>query len=136
MLTVKAAFAENFIIKKGLGKKATPQMLREIQRQEEEDRKNQEELLQKAKQDAQTLELVFAKAGAFVRKKCGPDGSIFGSVTNADLAEMIADQAGVIVDKKNIVVEPVSKVGASVADVRLHKQVPVKLKFNVIPLSL
>jgi len=67
-----------------------------------------------------------------VRAKAGAEGRLFGSVTTADIAAAIAAQAGVTLDRKKIVAQPIRTTGAHSAVVRLHADVECTVKLSVV----
>ena len=58
---------------------------------------------------------------------------MFGSVTAADIASALAAQAGVELDRKKIVVDPIRTTGSHTATVRLHADVECAVKLSVVP---
>ena len=67
-----------------------------------------------------------------IKAKAGNEGRLFGSVTTADIAAALAKQASVTLDRKKIVAQPIRTVGAHTAVVRLHADVEVAIKINVV----
>lgn len=135
LVAVKPAYAENMLIRAGLGALATPEMLQAYEAEQAEAAANASAAAAKAAADAATLGKVFSE-GCVVKKKVGPDGSIFGSVSAAEIATLVTERSGVSVDKKSIDVPAFSKIGTGVAEVALHKTVSAKLKIVVVPASL
>ncbi|KAL3898444.1 MAG: hypothetical protein SGPRY_012837, partial [Prymnesium sp.] len=136
LVSVKPAYAQNFLVAQGLGKVATAETLAAIAKEREALAEAAAAAKQTALQVEETLQAVFGQQGAFVKKNVGPDGAIFGSVTNAEIAELILERSGVEVDKKQITAPPISSVGSGFAEIKLHPDVSVKLKLVVIPASL
>lgn len=68
-----------------------------------------------------------------VKAKAGNEGRLFGSVTAGDVAAALADQAGVQIDRKKIVMQPFRTTGAHSAVVRLHADVECEIKVSVVP---
>jgi large subunit ribosomal protein L9 len=67
-----------------------------------------------------------------VTKKVGEEGHLFGSVTAAEIAELLAAH-GIAVDKRRIVLaEPIRTVGAHSVPVRLHRDVTAQVSVVVI----
>ena len=112
LVSVKPAYAENALVRAGLGVLATPEMLTQLAADQAAADADAAKVKQQAVDDAATLEKVF-KDGCVVKKKTGPDGSIFGSVTGAEVAALLQEQAGVTVDKKNIEVRAFSAFGSA-----------------------
>lgn len=135
LVSVKPAYAENMIVRAGLGAVATPEALDRIAAEQAEEAANASALKAQAEADATTLEAVFGE-GCVVKKKVGPDGAIFGSVTAAEIAGLVSERARVAVDKKNIEVPEFKKIGTGIAELALHKTVSAKLKIVVVPASL
>ena len=72
------------------------------------------------------------KVSVEVAKQVGEDERIFGSVTAAELAELL-EAKGFSISKKDIKMpEDVKKVGVYTAELRLHSEVTAKLKFWVV----
>lgn len=71
-----------------------------------------------------TLELV---------RKAGEGGSLFGSVTSIDIAELLASHK-IEVDKRKILLEdPIKSVGEFTVPIRLHRDVTAQVKVIVNP---
>jgi large subunit ribosomal protein L9 len=67
-----------------------------------------------------------------VRANVGEEGKLFGSVTVAQVAELIAAK-GIELDRRKIQLEePIKEIGEHVVPVRLHKDVVASLKVRVI----
>lgn len=67
-----------------------------------------------------------------IKAKAGNEGRLFGSVTTADIASALAAQAGVTLDRKKVVSQPIRTVGSHSAVVRLHADVECTVKINVV----
>jgi large subunit ribosomal protein L9 len=148
---VKHPYAENVLLPQGLAAPATPQVLEEIAAKVAAAEAARAAAVAEAKQKEAKLVATFGASGCFIEKKVGPDGGIFGSVTAAELADLLANQAGVSVDKKDVSMPEISPendlvlppqkpgqpsvkvAGTAVADIKLHPEVVSKLKVNVIP---
>jgi large subunit ribosomal protein L9 len=57
---------------------------------------------------------------------------LFGSVTTADIAAALVAQAGVSLDRKKIVAQPIRTTGSHSAIVRLHADVECTVKLSVV----
>ena len=132
VVDVKPGFARNYLIPRGLAFEASEGNLRRV----EEDRKRGEERAKRdfleARRRASKIEglvLVFqARAGE------GDDAKLFGSVTNADIADRANEQGGFDfeVDRRQVVLEePLKRLGSFKVPVRLHQDVEVEIEVNV-----
>ncbi len=57
----------------------------------------------------------------------GQNGRLFGSVTSKEIAELIAKEFGIQVDKRKIVVEDIKNFGTFPAEIKLYNGVTAKL---------
>ena len=96
VIGVKPAYAQNFVISKGLGKMATPDVLAQVEADKAEAIAAAIAALAAAEALKTKLEEVFGTTGAVIKKKVGPSGDIFGKVTCADLAQHIKERAGAL----------------------------------------
>lgn len=67
-----------------------------------------------------------------IKAKAGNEGRLFGSVTTSDIAGALAAQAGVTLDRKKVVAQPIRTIGIHTALVRLHADVECTIKINVV----
>ena len=129
LVKVKSGFGRNFLIPKGLAIIAdttNKKVLAETKKQ----RAHKEEKLKKAAEiSATTLKSLVIKVGA----KVGEKGKIFGSVTSVQISEAMRKQ-GFDVERKNITLneDAIKTTGTYTADVKLHKEVVIKVNFEVV----
>ena len=64
--------------------------------------------------------------------KAGSSGKLFGSVDNNQIAAAIAEQLGVTVERKKVVIEAIKEVGTHAASVVLHKEVVATVTVEVV----
>ena len=89
-------------------------------------------ILQKLKADAEAVAAKLNGVSLKIAVKVSETGSIFGGVTNADIAAELA-KLGIEIDRKIIVIkEAVKKLGEYSAVVRLHKEVQAEVAFEVV----
>ena len=81
---------------------------------------------------ARTVAEALAAKTITIKAKAGNEGRLFGSVTAADIASALATQAGVTLDRKKVVTQPIRTVGSHSAVVRLHSDVECTVKINVV----
>lgn len=129
LVTVRPGYGRNYLIAKGMAivaDKSNKKVLAETVKQ----RAHKEEKLKTAAlASAKTLKNVVVKVGA----KVGDSGKIFGSVTSVQIAEAMKKQ-GYDVERKNISINEsaIKTTGTYTADVKLHKEVTVKVNFEVV----
>jgi large subunit ribosomal protein L9 len=67
--------------------------------------------------------------------RAGPEGKLFGSVTTANIADAIAEQAGVQIDRYKLhLPEPIKTLGTHEVPVRLHSEVEFPVTVEVVKL--
>jgi large subunit ribosomal protein L9 len=88
--------------------------------------------LEKIKANAQTLASKLDGVSLTIGAKTSSSGTIFGSVTNIQLADELAKK-GFEVDRKLIFIkDSVKEIGNYKALVKLHKDVSVEIPFEVV----
>lgn len=129
IVKVRPGYARNFLIPRGMAIIANEQNRKILA----ETMKQRAHKAQKIKGDAESiakqLESMLLKIGA----KVGESGKIYGSVTALQLADALAKH-DVIVDRKKIHIDAdhIKTLGTYTATVNLHKDVKVKVNFEVI----
>jgi large subunit ribosomal protein L9 len=128
VVKVKDGYARNFLIPHGKAKRATPANLQAIGGRRADLEKAAGEKLATAQALAEKLE------GSTLRiaQKAGVDGRLFGSVTNADIAEALKAQ-DVDVEKSMVRMPsgPLKQVGDHPVSVVLHTDVTAHITVNV-----
>lgn len=129
IVEVKNGFGRNYLIPKGIATLATPSAIKVL----EENLRQSAVKNQKIKDEAQKTADALAEMVLSVAVKAGEKGKIFGSVTAAQLTEAI-DKAGHTVDRKYVKIkgEAIKNLGSYEASIRLHKDVSVDVKFDVV----
>jgi large subunit ribosomal protein L9 len=126
---VKAGFARNFLLPKGKAKVATPENIAEIEVRRAELEKQHAETLAAAKARAEKL----ATLQVTITAKSGTEGKLFGSVTNANIAEAIVEQGIEAVKSEVRMPEgPIRMAGEYDIDLHLHAEVNTTIKVIVI----
>ena len=97
VVKVKDGFARNFLIPQGKAKRATEANLKEFESRRSELEKKANQALVSAQERAGKLEGMKID----ITQKAGPDGRLFGSVTNSDIAEALT-KAGIETKKAEI----------------------------------
>ena len=130
VVTVKNGYARNFLIPQGKAKRATEAALADFEARRAELEARQAEILadaqaRQAKLDGQTITIA---------QKAGVDGRLFGSVTNADIAEAIRT-FGVEAAKANVRLPngPFKAVGEYAIEIALHTDAVANITVVVVP---
>lgn len=129
-VNVKAGYARNFLIPKGLAVIATEANSKILAETMKQRAFKEEKIFKSANELAKALGNVTLKIGA----KAAETGKIFGSVNAIQLAQALKDQYNFEVDRKRIHVdiEHIKELGTYKAKVVLHKDVQVEVTFEVV----
>ena len=126
---VKDGYGRNFLIPQGkavIASESARKVLAEVLKQ-------RAHKIAKIKEEAEALAEKMKGISLTIGAKTSSTGTIFGSVTNIQIAEELA-KLGFEVDRKIIRIkeDAVKEVGSYSATVRLHKEVSVEIPFEVV----
>ena len=112
---VADGYGRNFLIPQGLAVIATPGVLKQSNRiadsaAKERNRLNEE--LGDLAEQLRELELAFPM-------KAGETGKLYGSVTSQMISDVIQEQTGAMLDKRQIEAQPIKTIGLHMVSVRL-----------------
>ena len=129
VVKVKDGFARNFLIPQGKAKRATAANLKEFESRRSDLEKKANEQLTGAQERAEKLEGLKID----IPVKAGVDGRLFGSVTNADIAEVLGKQ-GLNVKKAEIRMPqgPLKHIGEFPIVLHLHADVEANIVVHVV----
>ena len=128
IVSVKKGYGRNYLIPQGKAVIASESARKVLA----ENLKQRAHKLAKIKADAEELAAKLAPVALTIATKVSATGTIFGAVTNIQIAEALA-KLGFEIDRKTIVVkETIKEVGSYKATVKLHKEVSVEIPFEVI----
>ena len=127
IVTVKSGYGRNYLIPTGKAVIATPSAKKVLA----ENLRQRAHKLAKIKADAEAFAAKFEGVALTIATKVSATGTIFGSVGAVQVAEELA-KLGLEVDRKVVVVDAVKEVGNYTATIRLHKEVTVKVPFEVV----
>lgn len=125
---VADGYARNMLFPKGFAVEATPANMSKLQGQ------------QSSAQHKINLEIQAANEAAAklkgkrinIKAKAGSNGKLFGSVTAANIADAIAEQIGVKVDKKKVVLSAdIKNFGSYNAVIKLYNGISEKIDIEV-----
>ena len=129
VVKVKDGYARNFLIPQGKAKRATEENKKQFEARRAELEKAQAATLAKAQERGKKLEGLTLQ----ITQKAGPDGRLFGSVTNYDIVEELKKQ-GHEVERAMIRMPqgPLKQVGEYPLQIGLHTDVTVTVKVAVL----
>jgi large subunit ribosomal protein L9 len=127
VVSVKQGYARNFLLPKGKALRATPANLASFEgRRVQLEASNLE-----ARAEAESVAAKLNGQTFVVIRSASDGGSLYGSVTTRDAAE-VAEEAGFTVDRKQIVLNhPIKALGLHDLEVHLHPEVTAIIVVNV-----
>ena len=130
VVSVKDGYARNFLLPRKKALPVTSGNKRLIELEKERNLKMRAKELADAQAQAAKLEAI----ALTIAKKVGENGTLFGSVTNGDVAELLKAK-GFELEKQSITVPHVTTVGTYDVDVRLYSGVHAKMHIEVTALA-
>ena len=124
---VKPGFARNFLIPQGKAIVASEARVRELEH-------HKRVVAEKVAREMKALESVRKRLESLeleVSARVGEEGKLFGSVTAAAIAELLAEK-GYEVDRRKISLdEPIKEVGEHRVAIRLHRDLVAQIRVKV-----
>ena len=130
VVTVKDGYGRNYLVPQGLAYEASEANMRRL----EEEQKREEERSRRDYLEARRRAAQITGMSMTFHARAGEDGKLFGSVTNADIADR-ANESGKLdfeLEKRAVVLtEPLKTLGTSEVRVHLHAEVDVEIEVHV-----
>lgn len=128
VVRVKAGYGRNYLIPQGLAIPANERNVNVLDHQ----KRMAEAIRRKEMKAAQDLAARIADVSVTLRREAGEEDKLFGSVTNRDIAEALAER-DIVVDKRAIVLpDAIRSIGLFPVRIRLHREVEAELKVFVV----
>ncbi|CAK8715677.1 MAG: LSU ribosomal protein L9P [Candidatus Electronema aureum] len=128
VVNVKPGYARNFLIPQDLAAVVNKASLARLQKEQAAIAKR----LAEEKKNAEALAAQLENLTVVLARKTGNEGRLFGSVTNADIADQLA-QLGVTLDRKAIMLkEPIKSVSETRVTVKVGYQMTSEITVQVV----
>ena len=128
IVSVSDGYARNFLFPRKLAAEADAKVLNDIKNKEAAKTRRIELEKQAARETAEKLHALLVK----ITIQSGADGKLYGSVGTKDIAEALAAQHGIEIDKRKIVLDsPIKAYGTYTVDVKLYPEIAGKLNVLV-----
>jgi large subunit ribosomal protein L9 len=129
IVNVKNGYGRNYLIPRGHAVLATPSTKKVLAETLKQRSYKENQIVEDAKQEAEKLNDLEIKITA----KTGEGDKLFGSVTNANLAEAL-EKEGITMEKKFITIAGgiIKRTGKYDAKIRFHREVVTDLSFDVV----
>ena len=129
MLEVSDGYARNFMLPKKMAIEATPDAINTMRMND----KATQERIAREKAEAMAIANKLRELTVTVTAKGGGNGRLFGSITNAEVAEALAKTADIKLDKRKIVLkDAIKNVGTYTATCKLGYEITAPLTVKVV----
>lgn len=127
IVIVKAGYARNYLLPKGLVSIANERNVKELEHQ----KRQLSRKLEKVTKDAEGIKARIEKVACIFTQRAGEEGKLFGSVTSMDLEAKLRE-AGIAIDRKKIQLgEQIKALGEHIVSIKLDAGVIAELKVVV-----
>jgi large subunit ribosomal protein L9 len=129
---VKTGYARNYLLPKKLAVAATIQEMARLESIKKVGLERQSKLIGGAQALAERLE----SAGVVLKVRSGPNGRLYGAVTNAMVAQELSTLMEVEFDRRDVVLDDtIHDLGSFNVKVRLHPELTASVNLVVEPLK-
>lgn len=127
LVGVKVGYARNYLLPQGKALLATESKVRELEH-------HKRVVMEKAARDLNDLKALrdrLQSVALEVTARVGEEGKLFGSVTTAHIAELLAEK-GYTVDRRKIQLsEPLREIGDHVVPIRLQRDLTAEVALKI-----
>ena len=128
IVNVSDGYARNFLFPRKLAVEADAKAMADAKNKEAAKQFKIEQDKAAARDIAARLEAVQVK----IKATAGADGRLYGSITTADVADALKEQAGIELDKRKIVSEaPIKAFGSYTLEVKLYPEIVGRINLIV-----
>ncbi len=127
IVKVAPGYARNYLLPKGLVVEATDRNAKAL----EHTKKHLEYKKNKVLESARGLAARIEALALSISHQAGEEGKLFGAVTTKELAEKLSE-AGIEVDRKKIVSDPIKHTGEYAIPVKIHPEITATLKVSIV----
>ena len=128
VVKVSDGYARNMLIPRGIAKEAPEGNGKSLKKQKEIAEEKKAEQKAAAEETAKKI----SGLSVTIQTKGGEGGRLFGSITSKDIAQALADQHKIKVDKKKIDLDsPIKQTGELTVPIKLYPGVAAQLKVTI-----
>ncbi|HTD38696.1 MAG TPA: 50S ribosomal protein L9 [Candidatus Limnocylindrales bacterium] len=132
VVDVKDGYANNYLFPQKLAVVATPGAMKQLEQQQSAKKRKQAEEVANAQDVAAQLEEAVIRVSA----KAGGNGRLFGTVTNAQVADALHEQLGITIDRHKIEMKDgIKALGTYPVEIRLGNNILAKSAVQVVALK-
>jgi large subunit ribosomal protein L9 len=129
VVNVARGYARNYLLPRGLAELATPGLVRELEKRNDQRARHEAQSVDEARAIAERLEAAELRFDV----NAGPTGSLFGSVTATNVADRLWDDMKIRIDRRNLDVGTIKRIGRYTIPVEVFGDVTADLRLLVVP---
>jgi large subunit ribosomal protein L9 len=127
LVNVKAGFARNYLLPRGLAVQANDRQMRRV----EHEKRIIEAKVARERHGAEAEKDKLAKLTLVIEKAAGENDKLFGSVTSMELEALLRHEGFTVERRRILLSENIKALGEYAVDVRLHRDVTATFKVHV-----
>ena len=132
VVDVANGYASNYLMPRGLAISANRSAMANLDAMKKVEERRQNRLKGAAQLEADKV----AAKTLIIEANTGKEGRLYGSISNADIAEALTAQFGVVVDRRQVMLaDPIRMAGIHTVSVHLHRDVKIEVTVQVGDLS-
>jgi len=128
VVEVADGYGRNYLLPRGMAEASTPEKVAMITALKEKQRVN----LEKEKEEVHMIAEKLQHTSCTITVAAGAEDKLYGAVTSADIAKVLADEGLNIPKKKIVLDEPIKKLGIYTIPVRLAPEIITEFKLWVV----
>jgi len=129
IIEVADGYARNFLVPKGLAFRATAG----VEAQATAMRRGRDLRDASDRAAAETIAKTLVPRTVTISARAGAEGKLFGSVTTSEIAEAVAAQTGVEIDRRKLHLdEPIKSLGTHLVPAKLHADVEFPITVEIV----
>ena len=129
IVNVSDGYARNYLFPRKLAVPASDVNVKQVEKRKQAEETRGEKAVEESKDLAERI----SEAQVTVKGRVGTGTKLYGSITHADIADALEQQAGIKIDKRKIEMEePIKSLGAYEVPIRLHREAVAHLKVEVV----
>lgn len=130
IIEVSEGYARNYLLPQKLAIPATNSNVNNAQQQKDAEQRK----IQRAVDEARVMASQLSKVEVTLSVKTGEGGKMFGSVTAKDIADALAAQQGIDLDKRKIELkDAIKSPGTFPITIKIHPEVSAQIQVHVRP---
>jgi large subunit ribosomal protein L9 len=129
IIDVADGYARNFLVPKGLAFQATPG----VEAQATAMRRGRDLRDASDRAAAEAVASTLVPRTVTIAARAGAEGKLFGSVTTTEIAEAVAAQTGIEIDRRKLHLdEPIKSLGTHLVPAKLHADVEFPITVEIV----